>query len=471
MLRVADILRGVEGITLAWEVPTDTAFRSVTNDSRLAKRGSLFVAMRGERDGHDFIADAHVRGARGVIGERLLADLDWLPREQRQDFAYFVTENSLAALQDLAAYWRTRHAVDTIGVTGSVGKTTAKELIAHVLAGRFRVLKNEMNYNNEIGVPLTLLGLRRSHDVAVVEMGMYALGEIATLCRIARPRIGVVTNVGPTHLERLGSIERIAEAKSELVRSLPPDGAAILNGDDERVRRMGRLAAARVVTFGFGSECDVRAVDVVSRGLNGVECEIQWAGGRERVVSTLLGKHSVYACLAAFAVGLELRVPADEIVARLRQPPRQIRLSVVAGPRGSTIIDDTYNASPASTNAALEVLGEASGRRVAILGDMFELGDYEESGHREVGRQAAKCADVLVAVGERSRWTAEEARAAGMGDVREFAAREDVDFSPEPGDVILVKGSRGMRMDEIVARLLQSRDGITNKPEGKQGLH
>ncbi len=456
MLKVADILKGLENGALAWEVPLELSFRSVTNDSRLAKPGSLFVAMRGERDGHDFIADAYAKGARGVIGERLVEDLEWLPRDQRGSFAYFLAGNSLEALQGLARYWRRRHAVDTVGVTGSVGKTTAKELIAHVLAGRYHVLKNEKNYNNEIGLPLSILGLRRTHDVAVMEMGMYALGEISTLCHIAQPRIGVVTNVGPTHLERLGSIERIAEAKSELVRALPPEGVAILNADDERVRQMARLSRARVVTFGLGSDCDIRAVDVTSHGLGGLDFTIHWCGGKETISTSLLGRHSVYPCLAALAVGLELRMSPAEIAARLRRPPRQIRLSVVAGPRGSTIIDDTYNASPVSTNAALELLSETKGRRVAILGDMLELGDYEETGHREVGRRAAECADVLVAVGERSRWIAEEARSAGLGDVREFAARDDVEFCPEPGDVILVKGSRGMRMDEIVSRLVQS---------------
>lgn len=457
MLTVNDVLKGCGNCRLAWDVASATRFDSVTQDSRLAKPGSLFVAIRGERDGHDFIADAYARGARGAIGERLPTSLDWLPAAQRSSFAYFLVPKGLDALQSLAGYWRQAHQIETVGITGSVGKTTAKELIAGLLARRFRVLKNEKNFNNEIGLPLTLLSLRPNHQVAVMEMGMYTLGEITSLCRIAQPRIGVVTNVGPTHLERLGSIERIAQAKSELVQALPTNGLAVLNGDDDRVRRMAQAAPCRVITFGCDQACDLRATDIVSHGLDGIEFTLRWNGHQQRVTTSLLGKHNVYACLAASAVALEMGLTVPEIVAGLERPPQQIRLSVLKGPRGSTIIDDTYNASPASTIAALELLSETKGRRVAILGDMFELGDYEETGHREVGHRAAHCVDTLIAVGDRSRWIAEEARSAGLADVKAVSNRDDVELTLGQGDVVLVKGSRGMRMEDIVNRLMREK--------------
>lgn len=461
MVRVADVLRSAADISLAWRVPEELAFRSVTNDSRLARPGSLFVAVRGERDGHDFVADAYARGARGVIGERLIDDLDWLPESARRGFAYFIAPSSLDALHNLASYWRGLHPVRTVGITGSVGKTTVKELTAGVLAGRYRVLKNEKNYNNEIGLPLSLLRLHRGHEVAVLEMGMYSVGEIAALCRVARPEIGVVVNVGPTHLERLGSIERIAQAKSELVQALPATGLAILNGDDERVQKMAGLAKGRVATFGIQPHCDFRATDVVSRGLRGIEFTAVWRDQSIRISTRMLGKHSVYPCLAALAVGLEMGLSPEEAASRLKRPPQQSRLALLKGPSGSIIIDDTYNASPVSVIAALDLLSETRGRRVAILGDMLELGEYEEAAHREVGRKAARSVDVLIAVGERARWIADEARSAGLSRVRAVASRAEVELSLEKGDVVLVKGSRGMRMEEVVARLMGSEGART----------
>lgn len=456
MVRVADVLESTAHVSLAWSVPKELAFRGVTNDSRLARPGSLFIAVRGERDGHDFVADAYARGARGVLGERLVDNLDWLPESAKRKFAYFIAPNSIDALHSLASYWRELHPVRAIGITGSVGKTTVKELTARVLAGKYRVLKNEKNFNNEIGLPLSLLRLHRGHEVAVLEMGMYAIGEIADLCRLARPEIGIIVNVGPTHLERLGSIERIAQAKSELVEALPPTGLAVLNGDDGRVLKMADLAKARVITFGSQPHCDFRATELVSRGLHGIEFTAVWHDRSIRISTSMLGKHSIYPCLAALAVGLEMGLSPEEAASRLKRPPQQSRLALLRGPRGSTIIDDTYNASPVSVIAALDLLSETRGRRIAILGDMLELGDYEEAAHREVGRKAACSVDLLIAVGERARWIADEAKSAGLSRVRAVASRAEVELPLQKGDVVLVKGSRGMRMEEVVARLMKS---------------
>lgn len=452
MLSLDDVLRGVGNGQLAYPVDPAVIFRDVTNDSRQVGEGDLFIALRGERDGHEFIPDAFRRGARGALAERS-GDLTWLPVEERERFAYIVVGDSLRGLQNLATYWLRQHTVDVVAITGSVGKTTTKELVAAVLGQRWAVLKNERNLNNEIGLPLTVLRLQPEHRRAVLEMGMYALGEIATLCRIAPPRIGVVTNVGPTHLERLGSIERIAEAKSELVAALPRDGHAVLNGDDPLVAAMAGLGPATALRYGRGPNCDLRATGVTSHGLRGISITIEYRGATLRAASPMPGKHSMYACLAAAAVGLVEGLSWPEIEAGLAAGAQFARISALPGREGATIIDDTYNASPASVIAALELLAELPGRHIAILGDMFELGGYEEEGHREVGRHAANWVDKLIVVGERARWIGEEAQAAGLRDVTFAASKAEIAPELQPGDHVLVKGSRGMYMEEVVARL------------------
>ncbi len=452
-LTLAEVLRGTAPSRLYGTAPADLAFGGVSHDSRLIRPGWLFVALRGERDGHMFIPDAVARGAAGILGDRLPTASDWLDLAQGRPVACIVAEDSLRALQRLARYWRQRHPVEVVGVTGSVGKTSTKEAIAGVLARRFRVLKNEQNYNNEIGLPLTLLALDGSQEKAVLEMGMYVLGEIRDLCAIAEPRIGVVTNVGPVHLERLGTIERIARAKAELVEALPADGLAVLNGDDPRVRAMAERTRARVVYYGLAGGCDVAASDVASRGLAGVRFVLQAQGRAEPVALRLPGKHNVYNALAAAAVGLAVGLSWREVVAGLRDLATGLRLVAVPGRNGSVVIDDTYNASPASVLAALDVLAELPGRRTAVLGDMLELGSYEEEGHREVGRRAAEVLDKLIAVGERARWLADEAAARGLRDISYARTSGEVEYEPQAGEHILVKGSRSLRMEEVVAKL------------------
>ncbi|MBI4505251.1 MAG: UDP-N-acetylmuramoyl-tripeptide--D-alanyl-D-alanine ligase [Chloroflexi bacterium] len=425
------------------------AIAAVTHDSRLATPGALFVALRGARDGHTFIADAVARGAVAALGERPLAEVD-APGLR----AYVRVPDALAGLQRLAAHWRAGLSAAVVGVTGSVGKTSTKDLIAHVLGRRWAVLRSSGNYNNEIGLPLTLLALRAEHRVAVLEMGMYAAGEIALLCALARPTIGVVTNVGPVHMERLGSLEAIAAAKAELVEALPSDGQAILNGDDERVRAMAGRTAARVLTYGRGSTCDVRLVEVVTHGLDGLGLRIEMPAGRLDVRTPLAGAHHAYTVGAATATALALGMQLAEIGAALDSAPATLRLTTHRLPGGALVLDDTYNASPASVLAALDLLATCTGRRVAILGDMFELGEAEELGHRAVGRRAAAVVDELWAVGERARWITEEARAHGLGAVHLCAAKAEVDYVPRPGDAVLLKASRGMRFEELVERLL-----------------
>jgi len=464
-------------------VVPDVQIRSTVIDSRLVTPGALFVALPGERsDGHNYIGKAIEKGAVAVIAERIpdarctvLATSD--PQVSATGWeagvpACFLVPDCLAALQQVAAFWRRQHDARVVGITGSVGKTTSKEVIAAVLGQRYVTLKSEGNYNNEIGLPLTLLRLTARHERVVLEMGMYALGEIAQLAEISLPQVGVVTNVGPTHLERLGSMERIAEAKTELPRALPPanqGGIAILNADDPLVRAMAGETEAGVFTYGLDPGADLWADGIESEGLEGIRFRLHH--GRDTIHARLpmLGRHSVHTGLRAAAVGLVEGLDWEEIVAGLRDQSAQLRLVAVPGPSGSTILDDTYNSSPASCIAALTVLNELAGRergrrRIAVLGDMYELGAYEEEAHRVVGRRARQVADLLVTVGHLGRTIAEEALKAGMRVDSVHSVESNTQaaellltlIEPSPGgDVILVKGSRGLAMEEIVTALQQ----------------
>jgi UDP-N-acetylmuramoyl-tripeptide--D-alanyl-D-alanine ligase len=388
-----------------------------------------------------------------------------------------VVPDALVALQRLAAWWRTQFQVRVVGITGSVGKTTTKEFIASVLSQRYRVLKSRGSLNNEIGLPLTILELDDHHEYVVLEMGTYGPGEITLLAEIARPHIGVVTNVGPVHLERMGTVERIAQAKSELPRALPEDGVAILNADDEWVHAMAEVTRAGVFTYGLSAGCDLWADQVESHGLEGVRFWFHHArpGVPEQAVHahiSLLGRHSVHTALRAAAVGLVEGLSWDEILHGLRTG-EQLRLLVVPGVNGSTLLDDTYNSSPDSAIAALNLLDELQGRKIAVLGDMLELGVYEVEGHNRVGRRVIDVVELLITVGERGRLIGAAALGYGMAPERvsHFATNEEatawLQALVEPGDVILVKGSRGMAMEGIVEALARLPANGTAEPGEK----
>jgi UDP-N-acetylmuramoyl-tripeptide--D-alanyl-D-alanine ligase len=470
MFTLADLLEGLTG-----RRPGNIAqpIRRFVIDSREAGPDDVFVAFRGEKtDGHFYVSDAFGRGAVTAIVEQdvpieaLLLDLrravtqraiqQWtLPLMLRVD-------NSLAALQELAGWWRMRlKDLRVIGITGSVGKSSTKELIAKVLERDYVVLKSEGNLNNEIGLPLTLLQLEPKHQRAVLEMGMYAHGEIARLAELAKPSVGVITNVGPVHLERLGTIESIAEAKAELAQALAPEGVAILNFDDERVLAMREKTRARVLTYGLDPQADFWADEIASEGLEGIHFTLHHRGEEFHVQVPLLGRHSVHTSLRAAAVGLAEGMTWDHILEGLQDRRAQLRLVAVPGPNGSTILDDSYNASPASMIAALNLLAELSGRKVAVLGDMLELGPYEDEGHRMVGLRAIDAADVLVTVGELGRVIAQVALTNGMAPDRvKMCATNDeatayLNAIVGPGDMILIKGSRGLHMEDIVNALVQ----------------
>ncbi|MEX0749799.1 MAG: UDP-N-acetylmuramoyl-tripeptide--D-alanyl-D-alanine ligase [Dehalococcoidia bacterium] len=424
-------------------------FRQAVVDSRKAGKNDIFVALPGEHaDGHDFVAHAAQRGASAAI----------VARAVDADLAQYVVEDPLKALQSLA--WVRRQArsnVKVVAVTGSVGKTTTKELTAAVLATRYPLLKNEGNLNSEIGLPLVLLELTRRHRRAVLEMGMWAPGEIALLCKIAMPDVGIVTNVGPAHMERLGTIEAITAAKTELVESLDEDGTAILNIDDPRVAGMAGRTTANVMTYGLASEADVRAEDIESHGLAGVQFTLVHGDERATVYSRLPGVQLVHNALAAAAAAIIDGIDVTDVAAALSEAQIPVRLAQRPGPKGSTIIDDTYNASPASMRAALDLLGELPGRKFAVLGDMRELGDASMDGHREVGRRAAEVADVIFAVGELGRWIGDAAIEAGHADVRisidKHGIAGELLRQVAAGDVVLLKGSRALALETLVDEL------------------
>ncbi|MGC8874580.1 MAG: UDP-N-acetylmuramoyl-tripeptide--D-alanyl-D-alanine ligase, partial [Chloroflexia bacterium] len=472
-----DLLLCYGPVPAEWTPGPALPFCGVAIDSRRCQPGELFFALPGEhRDGHDFIEEALAKGCPAVVAradrfpvERCmqlgLEAYSWQgtswqrtgPEHARG--AVVRVSNTLEALQRLAARHRERFHPVVIGVTGSVGKSTTKEAIAAVLSRGFRTLKSVASYNNEIGLPLTMLSLRPEHEVVVLEMGTYGPGEIRLLAQIARPHIGVVTNVSHSHLERMGTLERIAQAKAELPASLPPDGLALLNGDEPLVRGMAEVTRAPVQYFGVRADCHIRATEVRSLGLEGIEFGVQ-ADGEERFLRcSLVGRHSIYSALPAVALGRRLGLAWEAIEAGLLDPAARLRLLPSAGPRGSLLLDDTYNASPFSCRAALELLAELPGRHIAVLGDMLELGSYEEEGHREVGRLAAGVVELLVVLGARSRWIAEEAMAYGLDRERVYEARDHEDAACwlleqlQPGDVVLVKGSRAMEMERVIAAL------------------
>jgi len=448
-LTADDLVRLTGGRLLA---RSDRPIRGAAVDSRLVTGGEVFVALPGERaDGHAFAAEAVARGAAALIVTRPPAE----PAELG-DATVVRVADALSALGAIAAGWRRRFEPLVVGVTGSIAKTSTKEAVATVLSTRFRTLRNEGNLNNEIGLPLTLLRLGPEHEAAVLEMGMYVGGEIADLARMARPRIGVVTTVQPVHLARIGSLEAIEAAKGELLEALPPDGRAILNADDPIVRGMATRSVARSMSYGFAHDADIGAEAVVSAGIDGMRFVLRADGVRRPVTIPTLGRLSVHNALAAAAVGRAAGLSLDEIgdglAAGWSAPHRAelVRLGAV------TLVDDTYNASPRSVVAALELLAGLPGRRGAVLGEMLELGEAAEEGHRAVGEAAARTVEWLVVVGSGASGIADGALAAGMEPPRIVRVRnaetalEAILPRLRDGDVVLLKASRGIALDRVV---------------------
>jgi UDP-N-acetylmuramoyl-tripeptide--D-alanyl-D-alanine ligase len=441
-------------------------------DSRQVIPAAMFVAISGERtDGHAFVGAAFKRGAGLALVQKDLSsqypviDLrsGHLPENLSipdGPFCLWVPD-TIQALQQTARFWRRQLDLRVIGITGSVGKSTTKELVAEVLGRHYRTFKNPGNLNNEIGLPLTLLRLGRGHDRAVLEMGFYVLGEISFLCDLALPQVGVITNVGTVHAERAGSQEIIAKGKSELIQALPPapEGIAILNYDDPFVKPMAEVTQARVFYYGTDPAADLWADHIDGLGLEGIRFRLHYRNEVIHMRVPLIGRHSVHTALRAAAVGLVEGLSWQEIVDGLQHGHTQLRMVAVRTDTGAFILDDTYNASPESTLSALNLFSEIDGNHIAVLGDMLELGQYEQQGHEMVGVRAAEVCNSLVTVGSRGKMIAEAARQAGM-PLSAITVMDDVPQAIEylrgrlkEGDVVLVKGSRGMRMERIVSAL------------------
>ncbi len=464
---LAEVASAVRGELAAGSA--DARVLSAAIDSRAVDAGALFFALPGERvDGHEFVAQAVTAGASGAVVSTTR------PRDSFGDlpeaFGLIMVDDPARALARLAGWHRRLMKASVVGVTGSAGKTTTKDMIAAVLAESFSVLATEGNMNNEIGLPLTLLRLQPGHDVAVLEMAMRAPGEIAALAETARPDVGVVTNVGYAHIGLLGSQSAIADAKAELVRALPAHGFAVLNGEDPRVRAIERFAPGRSLFYGLSPECSVRAVDVALS-----EDDTSFAVALDgqavpdvRFTVPVPGRHNVLNGLAALAVGWRLGIEPEAMARGLASfRPSAMRMHFVKASGGFTLIDDTYNANPASVRCAIDAALQHAGQRrvIAILGDMLELGDSAAAGHAELGEYAASAGvSGLVTVGSLAALAAQGAVRAGLDPRRCRACDDNVSAAraatemADADDVILVKGSRGMRMEQIVSALAESPD-------------
>lgn len=444
-------------------VDSGATFAGVSTDSRMVRSGDLFVALRGERfDGHRFVADALASGAVSAV-----VDAEWAAENAGalSEAPVIVVADTLAALQELSRWYRLRFDIPVVAVTGSNGKTTTKDMTGAALGQELSVWKTAGNYNNHVGVPLTLFGIERAHDVAVVEMGMNHPGEIARLAGLAVPRIGIVTNVAAAHLESMRDLDGVARAKAELVAALPQEGTAVLNADDDRVRAMADTGPAAVVLYGTAPDADVAADDIEQHGALISFTLRRTAMVREsmRVEVRAPGRHNVHNALAAIAASVALGLPAASAAAGLREFRTGSMRMEMSETGTFTVINDAYNANPASMTAALETLVEVAGQRptAAALGDMLELGEGSIDAHRALGERAAELGvGRLYLYGEAVKALADGAIGAGMPpervrvhNDRETLAR-DLIKGLERDAVLLVKGSRGMRMEEVVESLV-----------------
>lgn len=430
-------------------------------DSRKLQEGYLFLATKGEHvDGHSFIPQAFEKGCYGVVCEKL---------PEKVEGPCILVEDSFKALQDIAMYYRKQLRLKVVGITGSVGKTSTKEVIASTLAEKYRVLKTEGNFNNEIGLPLTVLKIRDEHEVAVLEMGINHFGEMHRLSRIAQPDVCVITNIGQCHLEFLGDRDGVLKAKTEMFDFMNPDGVVCLNGDDDKLIMVKDVHGNAPLFFGKGDHCHIQAVNVENYGLDGSKAEV-----KEKEHGTILsplackadvdsnwnirihvpGEHMVLNAMAAVAVGRTLGMSEEEIAAGIAKTASVGGRSNIIRDEVFTIIDDCYNANPVSVKAAVELLDTAKTRKVAILGDMFELGEDEKKLHHEVGSFIThKNLDVVICIGslaEEIYLGAKEGKAACYHYLTKQDMMKDADAIFQKGDTILIKASHGMGFSELV---------------------
>lgn len=456
-LSLKDITNAVEGELLQGR--SENEITGVEIDSRKVQVGDLFFALKGENsDGHEYLAQAYANGAKAaLISSDSIAFHD-------SNLGIIKVEDTLKSLQELAFYYRSRFTIPVIAVTGSIGKTTTKEILAICLEANYEITKTEGNYNNEIGLPLSIFKISEKTELAVLEMGMRGLGEIAKLARIAQANYAIITNIEAVHLEMLGSIENIAKAKCEVLDSIDQEGFALINGDSEYLLAAAKDYKCKKYTFGYSNVCDIKIKDI-QKNSSGIDILINILGKEERFYFPVPASGLAYNVAAAIAMAFLFNVPLDIIKSQLKEYiPGDKRLNTIHGYKDTLIIDDSYNASPRSMTLALEYLKNiaAEGRTIAVLGDMFELGDYEYDGHLEVGQRLAELnIDYLIAVGERAEIIAEGALKANMHRDRVYYISDKDKASNfikqfiKPHDFLLFKASRGMKFESIIKELNQ----------------
>lgn len=439
---------------------------NVSIDSRTIKKGDLFIPLKGERfDGHDFISLALKKGAVGFLTERKNNEfLNDLINEFSDKLVIIEASNTLKSLQELALHCRRKLKSKVVGVTGSSGKTSTKDMLANICSCNFKTVYSASSFNNEIGVPLTILGAKEDTEVIIVEMAMRGMGQINELAKIALPDIGIITNIGRAHFEFLGSEEKIAEAKSELIYSISDNGTIVLNRDDKWFCKFKSLVKSKTITYGIYNSSDVTAENVkIIDGLPSFD--FKYKDSYVRINLPFLGLHNVYNALAAGAAALAMGLSLEEIRAGLQKNRlSEMRMQVLEMANGSVLLNDVYNANPDSMREALGILSEVAGkkRKIAVLGDMLELGEISGDSHLEVGRLVKNSGvDILVTVGEKSELIAEGAEEERDSCVKIYkfnTTNEAVDFlakNIEPDDIILIKASRAMHFENIVNRLSQ----------------
>lgn len=459
-ITIREILAAVGG-TLLRPFDEDRTIDCVDTDSRTMHEGSLFIPLSGERfDGHVYIDQALEDGALGCLTHKSVETL-------RPDKFYIQVEDTMTALGALARYYRNKFDLKVVGVTGSVGKTTTKDMVASVLSQRYRVLKTEGNYNNNIGVPKTLFRLDHTHQIAVIEMGMNHMGEIDYLTRIAEPDVAVITNVGDAHIENLGSRENTLRAKAEIFSGVRQGGVAVLNGDDPLIAKLDGVLIHPITWYGESEHCAWRCTSIKEAEHDTMHLTAETPLGHLETTIHCLGRHMLYPALTAAAVGGRFGLTLEEISRGIESfAPTKMRMDIVRCKNGVTILNDTYNANPQSMRAAVDVLANYSGSyRVAVLGDMLELGDLGPMLHESVGKAVGGTPgiDCLVTVGQLGEYIAKGAKSAGMTEVYDRPNKEEAKVVlaqvMQPSAVFLCKASRGMKFEELteyLKRLVES---------------
>lgn len=452
-LSVKDLLQATNGNLISGNELDE--INNIAIDSRKAKLGDVFIAIIGENlDGHKFMQSALDNGCKTFIKNRSNSI-----KFESSDINLIEVDDTTIALGDIAKYYKEKFVIPYIGVTGSVGKTTTKDMIYAAISNNFDTLKNEGNFNNHIGVPLTLFNLNKKHECAIIEMGMSNFNEIEYLANIVNPKIGVISNIGLSHIENLGSQDGILKAKLEITTNFDENNILILNGDDEYLSKVCKEDCNyNLKTFGFNSNNDVYCTEyIMSEDSINFKCIID--GKEEAIFIPTVGKHNIYNAMAAILVGLTLGMELEDIKLGLRGfTASKMRLDIFKKD-DLTIINDAYNASPDSMKAALDILGRYEKRRVAILGDMFEMGEHSEYGHRLVGESSINNVDILITIGDMSKFIGDEAKKLGLdnNNIHHFEnkelAIESLNNLINKDDVVLVKASRGMKLEQIVEYL------------------